>query len=128
MNGLIYSPDGKLLGASSLLAGQEVMTAVWDVETGEELFTLPTSIANFGEDGERLIAWHTTSSSVIWDVWDVATVEIVETINLRINDLAWSAGGALTIDWKYFAVRYWDNRIGCVGYGDAKEGVAIGRT
>jgi WD40 repeat protein/serine/threonine protein kinase/DNA-binding SARP family transcriptional activator len=111
MNGLIYSPDGKLLGASSLLADQEVMTAVWDVATGEELFTLPTSIANFGEDGKRLITWHSTSSSVVWEVWDVATVEKVETIDLRINDLAWSAGGALTIDWKYFAVRYWDNRI-----------------
>jgi WD40 repeat protein len=111
VNGVQYSPDGSMLAATTLLPDQEVMTAVWDVETGEELFTLPSTIGYFSEDSSRLMAWHTTDLNLIWDVWDIAAVEKVDSINLRIDDLWESAGGDLSRDWQYFALRYWDNRV-----------------
>lgn len=111
VNGVQYSPDGSKLAAITLLPDQEVMTAVWDAETGEELFTLPTTIGYFSEDSKRLITWHARDLNVIWEVWDIATVEKVDTITLTIDDLWESAGGGLSRDWQYFALKYWDNRI-----------------
>lgn len=57
MNGIIYSADGAYLGTSTLLADQDIMTTVWDVETGQILFHLPTSIASFSQDNQRLMTW-----------------------------------------------------------------------
>ncbi|MCP4416732.1 MAG: protein kinase, partial [Chloroflexi bacterium] len=106
VNGVLYSPDGSLLAATTLLADQEVMTTVWNVETGQELFTLPTSIANFSEDSKRLITWRVSESSVIWEVWDTVSAEKVQTIPVFVDDIWVTFGGAHSNDWQYFALRY----------------------
>ena len=111
VNGVQYSPDGSMLAAHTLLPDQKVMTAVWDAKTGEELFTLPTSIGYFSQDNKRLITWHASDLNLTWDVWDIAAVKKVDSINLTIDDLWESAGGDLSRDWQYNALRYWDNRI-----------------
>ena len=111
MNWITYSPDGKLLGASTFLADQDVMTTVWDAATGQELFNLPTSISAFSEDGSQLITWRADGLNLIWEIWDTASIEITEAISLYIDDLGYSAGGALSGDWNYFALRYWDNIV-----------------
>ncbi len=110
MNGIIYSADGAYLGTSTLLADQDIMTTVWDVETGQILFHLPTSIASFSQDNQRLMTWGATASNLAWDIWDVATAEKMQTINVFVPDLNTTTGGALSLDWQYMALRYEDNR------------------
>ena len=111
VNGVAYSPDGSLLVATTLLPDQEVMTAVWNAETGQELFTLPHTIARFSQDSSRLMTWRVSDLNLIWDVWDIDAVEEVESISLFIDDLWQSAGGGVSSDWQYFAIKYWDNRV-----------------
>ncbi|MCP4362150.1 MAG: WD40 repeat domain-containing protein, partial [Chloroflexi bacterium] len=111
VNGVAYSPDGSLLVATTLLPNQEVMTAVWDVETGQELFTLPHTIARFSQDSSRLMTWRVSDLNLIWDSWDIATAEQGQSISLFIDDLWQSAGGGVSSDWQYFALKYWDNKV-----------------
>jgi len=110
MNWIVYSSDGTYLGASTLLPDQEIMTTIWDAETGQELLHLPTSIATFSQDNQRLITWRSTRTNLAWDIWDVAKAEKLESINVFVPDLAETTGGALSRDWQYFALRYEDNR------------------
>jgi WD40 repeat protein len=112
MNHVTYSPDGTRLGASTLLADQPVMTTVWDTATGEELFTLPTSIAMFNKEGSRLITWRVErGKELIWEIWDATSGEKLDTVPLTIDDIAYSISGTINPDWRYFANRYWDGTI-----------------
>jgi len=110
MNWIVYSPDGTYLGASTLLPDQEIMTTIWDAKTGQEHLHLPTSIATFSQDNQRLITWESIGSNLAWDIWDVADAEKLESINVFVPDLPETTGGALSHDWQYFALCYEDNR------------------
>ena len=108
MNNIVYSPDGSLLGASTLLADQPVMTTVWQTATGEELYTLPTSIAAFSTDSSRIVTWHVDSSGhLIWTLRDAKNGTEIDAISLAIDNVSESIGGAISADWAYSAVRYW---------------------
>ncbi|MDX1417646.1 MAG: hypothetical protein R3293_25810, partial [Candidatus Promineifilaceae bacterium] len=111
MNNVSYSPDGSYLAASTLLPDQDIMTTVWDAHTGQELFTLPSSIARFTPDSTHFITWRTSGLTLIYEIWDIDEVEIEETVSLYIDDLQYSAGGEITADWHYVTLRYWDNSI-----------------
>ncbi len=112
MNGIFYSPDGSLLGASTLLDGQSIMTAVWRTATGQELFTLSTSIAAFDEESSRLITWRVDQNlDLVWEIWDATNGEKLDTIFLTIDNIASSIGGAINSDWGYAAIRYVDGTV-----------------
>ena len=112
MNNIIYSPDGSLLGASTLLADQPIMTTVWRTATGEKLFTLPTSIMTFSPDSMRLLTWYVDQNqNLVLTQIDAASGEEIDSIKLKIDNIAGSIGGTISFDWRYSVIRYWDGTV-----------------
>jgi WD40 repeat protein len=84
LRGVAFSPDGKLLAVNNNRRGLKI----WDIETGQELLTLPGGYdVRFTPDGTRV---------VVANIVDVQRRQFVGVYLLRLEDIVALAKSRLT--------------------------------
>jgi RNA polymerase sigma factor (sigma-70 family) len=86
LNNLVLSPDGKVLATD----GNVYNSPVWDVATGQELFTLDAYQGScFTSDNKHLLGINNNSDKSLISMWEVPSGKKVGTWTLPVH--SWSA-------------------------------------
>ena len=106
-----FSPDGRSVYTGSLHSGIHV----WDVHTGELLYTLDdyssiTSVA-FSPDGHTFASG---SGRFTVRVWDIRTREVLHTLTASVRALSFSPDGEILATGGDDTIRLWDVRTGAL--------------
>lgn len=88
-----FSPDGKTIATASG-AGE---VRVWDLSTGQELFSLPGRVARYSPDGTRLATGSEDGKVTLWDFSTKNPLWIVNEHQKQIIDLKFSPNGKLFV-------------------------------
>ncbi|MAG92131.1 MAG: hypothetical protein CMJ48_00050 [Planctomycetaceae bacterium] len=78
-DGLVFSPDARLLATSVGETSENRTTAIWDCASGNRLCTLPFdadwSASGFSRDGKSFAAGHSINKSIeVWNSLDGSTI------------------------------------------------------
>jgi WD40 repeat protein/transcriptional regulator with XRE-family HTH domain len=94
-----YHPDGSRIAVANTRGSNEGWVSVWDVGTGEMLFTLPdqnafvNSVA-FSPDGTRMITTSDDQTTRIWDATTGAELQTFYGQTINVTNAAYSPDGA----------------------------------
>lgn len=85
LTNILFSPNGSLLAVGA----KDGSLRIWEIKTGEQIRSFKDTTASiqkigFSKDGRKLVA--STSSRI--EVWDVATGEILDAVNIDVQSFA----------------------------------------
>jgi WD40 repeat protein len=127
-----WSPDGKWLAAGNL----DGTAQVWDVSTGQEVWSLSSpGSPGLGDSDRCLITWSPDSSRLacryreLTRVWDMAKREAVLSLPISQSVVSWSAEGQRLLAAGRDGAQVWDatappEALPLVGHTDAVNAVA----